>query len=73
MLIRGKGFEVLEAYPKEGEGQFVNHQQFIDNLSKYFVKNVCYVCALANNRHAKPKTLDTKFDFIYKHVFTNFL
>ena len=73
VLIRGKRYEVPEAYPKGAKGWLVNDQKFIDELNEYLVKDICDACAQDTNPHAKPKPSDTKSDLIYKRVFAGVL
>ena len=60
-------------YPKGAAGRLLNDQQFIDDLNKYLVKDICDACAWNNNPHAKPKSSDTKSDLMSKCVFPDFL
>ena len=73
MFIRGKLFEVPEAYPKGAEGRLVNDKQFIRELEELLVKDIRNARARNTNPRAKPKASDTKTDFIYKCVFGDFL
>ena len=73
VLFRGKQFEVPKAYPKGAEGPLVNNQQFIQELEKYFVKDIRDACARNNNLCAKPRSSHMKSDLIYKRVFADFL
>ena len=73
MLLHGKRFEVRKAYPNGAEGRLVSDQQLIQELEKYLVKNIHDACERNINPRAKPKSLDKKFDVIYKRVFTDFL
>ena len=73
MLIHGKRFKVPEAYPKGAEGRLVNDQQFVGDLNKYLVKDIFDAGAWNSNPCAKPKSLETKSDLIYKCVFADFL
>ena len=67
MLIRGKRFEVPQGYPKGPEGWLVNDQKFIDELH-----DIRDACAQNTNPRAKPTSLGTKPDLIYKRVFADF-
>ena len=73
VLIRGKRFYVPEGYPKGAEGRLVNDQQFIDDLTNMFVKDIREACARNTNPRAKPKSSDTKSDLIFKRVFADYL
>ena len=73
VFIRGKLFEVLEAYPKGAEGRLVNDQRFIRELEELLAKDIRDACARNTDPCAKPKASDTKSDLIYKHVFAYFL
>ena len=73
MFIRGKLFEVLEAYPKGAKGRLVNDKRFIRELEELLAKDIRHACARNMNPRAKPKASDTKSDLIYKCVFADFL
>ena len=73
MFIRGKLFEVPEAYPKGAEGRLVNDKQFIRESEELLAKDIRNACAWNTNPRAKPKALDTKSDLIHKRVFADFL
>ena len=73
VFIRGKLFEVPEAYPKGAEGRLVNDKRFIRELEELLVKDIRNACARNTNPCAKPKASDTKSDLIYKRVFGDFL
>ena len=73
MFIRGKLFEVPEAYPNGAEGRLVNDQRFIRELEELLAKDIRNACVRNTNPRAKPKALDTKFDLIYKRVLAEFL
>ena len=49
----------------------MNDQKFIDKLKRYLVKDIHDAYARSTNLflRAKPKSLDTKSDLIYKRVF----
>ena len=72
VFIRGKLFEVPEAYPKGAKGPLVVHR-FIRELEELLAKGIRNACARNTNPGAKPKASDTKCDFIYKRVFADFL
>ena len=55
VLIRGKLFEVPEAYPKGAEGRLVNDKRFIRELEELLVKDIRNACARNTNPRAKPK------------------
>ena len=46
---------------------------FIDNPTKDTKRNVYQACVWNTNPRAKPKSSYSKFDLIYKYVFTEFL
>ena len=73
VFIRGKLFEVPEAYPKGAEGRLVNDKRFIREPEELLVKDIRDACARNTNPRAKPKASDTKSDLIYKRVFGDFL
>ena len=73
VFIRGKLFEVPDAYPKGAEGRLVSEKRFIRELEELLVKDIRNACARKTNPRAKPKASDTKFDLIYKRVFAVFL
>ena len=73
VFIRGKLFEVPEAYPKGAEGRLVNDKRFIREPEELLAKDIRIACARNTNPRAKPKALDTKSDLIYKRVFADFL
>ena len=73
VFIRGKLFEVPEAYPKGAEGRLVNDKRFIRELEELLVKDIGNGCARNTNLRAKPKVSDTKSDLMYKGVFADFL
>ena len=73
VFIRGKLFEVPQAYRKGAEGRLVNNKRFIRELEELLAKDIRNTCARNTNPHAKPKASDTKSDLIYKHVFADFL
>ena len=73
VFIRGKLFEVPEAYPKGAEGRLVNDKRFIRELEELPVKDIRNACARNTNPRAKSKASDTKSDFIHKRVFADFL
>ena len=54
VFIRGKLFEVLEAYPKGAEGRLVNDKQLIRELEELLVKDIRNACARNTNLRAKP-------------------
>ena len=49
VFIRGKLFEVPEAYPKGAEGRLVNNQQFIRELEELLAKDIRDACARNTN------------------------
>ena len=73
VLIRGKGVEVPEAYPKGSEDRLVNDQRFIQELEEFLVKDIRDACARNSNPCAKPKPSESKTALIYKRVFADFL
>ena len=68
VFVRGKLFEVPEAYPKGAEGRLVNDKRFIRELEELLVKDIRKTCAWNTNPRGKPKALDTKSDLVYKRV-----
>ena len=73
MFIRGKLFEVPEAYPKGAKGRLVKDERFIRELEELLTKDIHNACVWNTNPRAKPKISDTKSDLIYKRLFANFL
>ena len=73
VFIRGKLFEVPEAYPKGAEGRLVNDQRSNREVEELLAKDIRNACARNTNPRAKPKASDTKSDLIYKRVFGYFL
>ena len=73
VFIRGKLFEVPEAYPKGAEGRLVDNKRFIRELEELLVKDIRNACARNTNPRAKPTASDTKSDLIDKRVFGDFL
>ena len=73
MFIRGKLFEVPEAYPKGAEGRLVKDKQFIRELEELLAKDIRNACVRNTNPRARLKASDTKSDLIYKRVFADFL
>ena len=73
VFIRGKLFEVPEAYPKGAEGRLVNDERFIREPEELLVKDIRNACARNTYPCAKPKASDAKSDLIYKCVFADFL
>ena len=75
VFIRGKLFEVPEAYPKGTEGRLVNDKQFIREVEDLLAKDIRNACARNTGSRAKPRASHTIFqvDMICKRVFTDFL
>ena len=73
VLIRGEWRKVPDGYIADVSGQLERDQLFINDLSKQLVAELRAACQFNPNRGAKPKSSDTKTDFIYKRAFCNYL
>ena len=73
VLIHREWRKVPDGYPKDASCYLERDQQFIHELAKQLVVELHEACQLNTSPSAKPKSLDTKIDLIYKRACLTYL